>query len=57
MGASTCAAFLREGPLLLQQRLALLLGVERQEGVGCQLALGQEDAPRQEHAWNVVIEN
>ena len=57
MGASTCAAFVREGPLLLQLHLALLLGVERQEGVGCQLAVGQEEAPRQEHAWNVVIEN
>ena len=57
MGASTCAAFVREGPLLLQQRLALLLGVERQEGVGCHLALVQEHVPHQEHPWHVVIEN
>ena len=57
MGASTCAAFLREGPLLLQQRLALLLGFERQEGVGCQVELVQERAPHKEHPWHVVIEN
>ena len=57
MGASTCAAFVRVCPLLLQHRLALLLEVERQEGVLGHLALVQELVPHQEYPWYVVNED